>query len=309
MAEIGPGMLKFYKALSAESPPESAYWPLDEQRAGWNAVCAKFRAPTPAGIIESDTVLNGVPCRIFKPAEGGLRPGLLYFHGGGWVLGGPQTHGDMCAEMAAGADCVVVLVDYRLAPEHTHPAQLEDSLAVLSWLRENGATIGVDPARIMGGGDSAGGQMTAGLALWLRDRHLPQLTAMTMIYPVFGSDVNTASALRNAEAPCLTREEMIYFLGSFLGPEGGPNWKDPYAVPLLADLHDLPPAFITVAAHDPLYDDGVAFHQRMLEAGNRSALREEPVLTHSYMRARHHSVPAMDGFKAIVAAIRGFAGA
>ncbi|MBK8457674.1 MAG: alpha/beta hydrolase [Phyllobacteriaceae bacterium] len=299
-------MMKFYKALSAESPPESAHWPLDEQRAGWNAVCAKFRAPMPDGVAVEDRVLSGVPCQIFRPAGEGLKPGLIYFHGGGWVLGGPQTHGDMCAEMAAGAGCVVVLVDYRLAPENRHPAQLEDSLAVLKWLRDHGRDIGMDPDNIIGGGDSAGGQMSAGLAMWLRDHGEKQLSGMVAIYPVFGNDTNTASALRNAEAPCLTRDEMIYFIDAFLGPKGGSNWSDPYAAPLIGDLTGLPPAFITVAAHDPLYDDGVAFHAKMLAAGNRSELREEPALAHSYMRARNHSAPAKAGFKAIVEAIRRF---
>ncbi|MFZ1682415.1 MAG: alpha/beta hydrolase, partial [Rhizobiaceae bacterium] len=202
--------------------------------------------------------------------------------------------------------CTVVLVDYRLAPEHRHPAQLEDSLAVLRWLRAHGAEIGVDPAHIIAAGDSAGGQMSAGMALWLRDHREAQVDAMVAIYPVFGNDTDTASAIRNADAPCLTRDEMIYFIASFLGPKGGPNWSDPYAAPLLGDLSGLPPAFIAVAAHDPLYDDGIAFHDRMIAAGNRSQLRVEPALAHSYMRARHHSAPAMEGFLAIVAAIARF---
>lgn len=302
---LDPGMLKFYKALSAQSPPEAATWPLDVQRSAWNGVCRKFRAPLPDGVLVEDHVLNGVPCQIFRPQGEGLKPGLIYFHGGGWVLGGPDTHGDMCAEMALGADMVVVLVDYRLAPEHPHPAQLEDSLAVLAWLREHGATIGMDPQRISGGGDSAGGQMTAGLSLCLRDTSLMPLKAMFLIYPVLGTDMNTLSYIRNADAPCLTRDEMVYFLDAFMGGEGSANWKDPIAAPLLAqDLAGLPPTFITVAAHDPLHDDGVMFHERLLAAGVRSGLRREPALAHSYMRARHVSQPAMAGFQAIIAALK-----
>ena len=304
---VDPGMLKFYKALSAESPPEAASWPLDIQRFAWNGVCRKFRAPMPEGVTVEDRVLNGVPCQIFRPEGAEVKPGLMYFHGGGWVLGGPDTHGDMCAEMAKGANCVVVLVDYRLAPENPHPAQLEDSLAVLAWLRESGKEIGLDPANICGGGDSAGGQMTAGLSLYLRDNGLMPLKGMVLIYPVLGNDWNTQSYLRNADAPCLTREEMIYFLNAFMGPQGNPNWTDPLAAPLLADnLANLPPAFITVAAHDPLYDDGVNFHARLLAAGVRSKIRKEPALAHSYMRARQVSEPAMAGFQAIVEAVRRF---
>ncbi len=304
---LDPGMLKFYKALSAESPPEAATWPLDVQRSAWNGVCRKFRAPMPEGVAVENRELNGVPCQVFRPQGEGLKPGLIYFHGGGWVLGGPDTHGDMCAEMAKGADCVVVLVDYRLAPENPHPAQLEDSLAVLSWLRENGSEIGMDPANIIGGGDSAGGQMTAGLSLHLRDRGMTPLNGMVLIYPVLGNDWNTPSSLRNANAPCLTRDEMIYFLTAFMGPQGNPNWTDQTAAPLLADdLSNLPPAFITVAAHDPLYDDGVNFHARLLDAGVPSEIRKEPALAHSYMRARQVSKPAAAGFAAIVEAIKRF---
>lgn len=304
---LDPGMLRFYEALSAESPPEAATWPLETQRSAWNGVCRKFRAPLPEGVAVEDRVLNGVPCQIFRSQGEGLKPGLIYFHGGGWVLGGPDTHGDMCAEMAIGADVVTVLVDYRLAPEHPHPAQLEDSLAVLSWLREHGADIGMDGANIIGGGDSAGGQMTAGLSLYLRDQGLKPLSGMVLIYPVLGASVETPSYLRNAHAPCLTRDEMIYFLTAFMGPEGNPNWIDPLAAPLLGDdLSGLPPAFITVAAHDPLYDDGLNFHARLLAAGGKSELRKEPALAHSYMRARHVSAPAMAGFQAIIKAAKRF---
>lgn len=306
ISPIDPGMLKFYKALSAESPPEAANWPLDVQRSAWNGVCRKFRAPLPEGVTVEDRVLNGVPCQIFRPQGQGLKPCLIYFHGGGWVLGGPDTHGDMCAEMAAGSDCVVVLVDYRLAPEHRHPAQLQDSIAVLEALRA-GVIDDIDHTRIFGGGDSAGGQMTVGMSLYLRDHGLEPLKGMVLIYPVLGNDVNTASYLRNAHAPCLTRDEMIYFLDAFMGPEGNPNWSDPTAAPLLAeDFSNLPPAFITVAAHDPLYDDGVSFHMRLLAAGGKSDIREEPALAHSYMRARQVSEPAKAGFEAIVEAVKQF---
>ena len=303
---IDPGMLEFYKALSAQSPPEAATWRLDQQRAAWNAVCRKFRAPFPNGVTVEDQILNGVPCQIFRSEGKSLKPGLIYFHGGGWVLGGPDTHGDMCAEMAKGADCVVVLVDYRLAPENPHPAQLEDSIAVLQALR-SGVIDDIDHTRICGGGDSAGGQMTVGLSLYLRDNGLTPLRGMVLIYPVLGNNVNSASYMRNAEAPCLTREEMIYFLKAFLGPNGSANWTDPFAIPLLAnDFSNLPLAFISVAAHDPLYDDGVNFHEELLAAGGTSTIRKELELAHSYMRARHVSKPAMAGFQAIIEAIKGF---
>ncbi|MEJ1156987.1 alpha/beta hydrolase [Prosthecomicrobium sp. N25] len=306
---VAPGMLRFYEALSALSPPESTAWPLPEQRRGWEEVCRAFQAPRPPGIAVEDLVVPGpggaVPVRLYRPAAAGPLPGVLYGHGGGWVLGSLETHDDMCAELADAAGVVVAAVDYRLAPENRHPAQLDDMLAVLAWLRAEGARHGIDPGRILGAGDSAGGQLTAGAALVLRDRGLPAFVGQVLIYPVLGGDTDTPSYRRNAHAPCLTLEEMDYFLQAFLGPPGAPAWTDPTALPLLAaDLAGLPPAFITVAGHDPLHDDGVRFHERLGAAGVPSRLRREPELAHSYMRARHHSGPAMAGFRAIAEAVR-----
>jgi acetyl esterase len=302
---VDEGMLKFYKELSKHSPPESAHWPLPEQRRAWDDVCRMFRAPRPERLMVEDLDVDGTHVRVFRPPGEKPMPGVIYLHGGGWVVGSCETHDDMCAEMADQADVVVVMVDYRLAPEHPHPAQLEDSLKVVEWMRSFGRALGIDPSHIVGAGDSAGGQMTVGLAQALRDLGLPQLRGMVLIYPVLGADTETPSYRRNAQAPCLTRDEMIYYLESFLGPRGTVNWTDPYAVPNIApDLSGLPPAFISVAAHDPLCDDGIIFHRKMMTAGIPSTLRQEPVLTHSFMRARHVSGPAMAAFKAIVEATR-----
>lgn len=302
---IDPGMLSFYKALSAKTPAGSESWPLDSQRAAWNAVCAEFRAPRPAGVTASDITCNGVPCRLFVPPGDGPWPAVIYAHGGGWVLGGPETHDDMCAELAVAARCAVLLMDYRLAPEHRYPAQLEDSLKVWRWLQASGPQQGLDAGCIIAAGDSAGGQMSVALAMALRDLGLPQVAGMVLIYPVLGADMETASYIRNANAPCLTRDEMRFYLEAFLGPPGSPAWHDEKAVPNTArSLAGLPPAFITVAGHDPLHDDGTRFHARLVAEGVPSTLREEPLLAHSYMRARHHSAPAMAGFKAIAEATR-----
>jgi acetyl esterase len=150
--------------------------------------------------------------------------------------------------------------------------------------------------------------MSVALALTLRDLGLPQLKAMVLIYPGLGADFETPSYRRNATAPGLTRPEMMFYLTAFLGPEGSPNWTDEKALPLLAqNLEGLPPAFITVAGHDPLYDDGVMFHDRLLQAGQSSVLRKVLALAHSYMRARHHSPVVMAAFNAIVAALKQFA--
>lgn len=310
---IDADMMAFYEVLKAQSPPESVNWPLDVQRKAWDGFCAKFRSPRPSGMIVEDHQIaredgGHVPVRLYRPAGAALLPGVIYFHGGGWVLGSLETHDDICAELAHLSQTAIVAVDYRLAPEHRHPAQLEDNLAVLCWMRKEGMQHGLDPARIVAAGDSAGGQMSASLALYLRDHAMIQLKGMVLIYPVLGVDCDTQSYRENADAPCLTRSDMIYYLDAVLGPKSSPNWSDPYAMPLLAeDVSGLPPTFITAAAHDPLRDDATAFEQRLREAGVEVMLRPEPQLPHSYMRARHVSEPAMAGFKAIVEAIRSLA--
>ncbi|MDE2445313.1 MAG: alpha/beta hydrolase [Alphaproteobacteria bacterium] len=304
MAAIDPGMLAFYKELSAKTPPGSDQWPLDQQRSAWNDLCKMFRAPRPPNLDVFDLVADGVGVRLFVPQGGGAKPGILYFHGGGWVLGGPETHDDMCAEMAAGADCAVALVDYRLAPEHPHPSQLEDALKSWHWMRRQGHKYNIDIENVLAAGDSAGGQISVALALCLKRKNLPQLKGLALLYPVLGNDVDTASYIRNAHAPCLTRDEMMFYLTSFLGQKPNPNWQDELAAPNLAkDVSGFPPTFITVAAHDPLHDDGVNFAEKLRGAGIACELREEPELAHSYMRARNVSVPAKQGFDAIIEAL------
>jgi len=308
-ASLDAGMRHFYKKLSEATPPGAEAWPLDQQRAAWNALCQSFQAPLPNTVAVSDITCNGVPCRFYRPKDAKTAvPGVIYGHGGGWVLGGPATHNDMCAELSAATNTAVLLIDYRLAPENPFPAQLEDSLKVWRWAREQGPAHGIDANNLIAAGDSAGGQMSVALAMALQELSLPQLQGLVLIYPVLGADMTTPSYIRNANAPCLTRDEMGFYLRSFLGPEGSAAWHDPKAAPNLAgDVSYLPPTFITVAAHDPLRDDGVIFAEKLKLAGVPVGLREEPVLAHSYMRARHHSAPAMEGFKAIARALQSLA--
>jgi acetyl esterase len=309
MAPLDPGMRAFCAEISAATPPEAHDWPLDRQRAAWADVCRSFRSPRPPSVAVETIAIDGpggpLRLRIYRPPGEEAKPGLLYFHGGGWMLGSLETHDDMCAEMAEGADVVVVAVEYRLAPENPHPAQFEDNLAAYRFVRRDGPVHGIDPTRLLAGGDSAGGQMTAALAMHLRDQGLPQLMGQILIYPVLAADVDTPSYRRNATAQSLTRAEMIHYLEAFLGPPDSPAWTDKRALPLLeTDFSRLPPAFVTAAAHDPLHDDAVAYAERLRGAGVPATLRREPALGHSYMRARRVSRPAADGFAAIVMAIR-----
>jgi acetyl esterase len=291
------------QARTAE--PWSDDWPLSRQRKVWEDQCRRARARRPARLMVEDLEVEGIHVRIFRPPGEDPKPGMLHGHGGGWTMGSCETHDDLCAEIADEADVVSVLFDYRLAPEHPHPAQVEDAAVVLDWMRSSGRAIGIDPARIIATGDSAGGQVAAGLALSLARHGAMPLRGLVLINPGLGADFDTDSHRRNENAPGLSRAEMIGYLSALLGPADGPNWRDPLALPNLAgDVSGLPPTFITVAGHDPLHDDGVIFHRKLQAAGVASILQEEPALAHSYWRARHHSRAAMAGFRTIVDAVR-----
>lgn len=294
-------MRRFLEEQARNAEAWQADWPLTKQREAWEEACRKARARRPARLMVEDMDAAGLHLRIYRPPGEDPKPGVLYAHGGGWTMGSCDTHDDLCAELADEADVVVVCFDYRLAPEHPHPAQIEDAAKVLDWMKSSGRAIGIDPTHIVVAGDSAGGQVAAGLALSLK----PRLRGLVLINPALGSDTDTASYLAQANSPALSRAEMIDCLNALLGAEGSPNWRDPLALPNLAeDVTALPPTFITVAGHDPLHDDGVIFHAKLKAAGVPARLREEASLAHSYWRARHASKAAMAGFKAIVEAVR-----
>ena len=297
------------EAFLAEQAQLAEPWddslPLPEQRRLWEQQRKRARARRPARLMVEDLDVEGVHLRIFRPPGEDPKPAMLHAHGGGWVMGSCETHDDLAAEIADQADVVSVLFDYRVAPEHPHPAQVVDAATVLDWMRSSGRAIGIDPTRIIASGDSAGAQVAAGLALALKRQGSMPLRGLVLVNPALGADFETDSYRNNATAPALSRAEMIDYVRAFLGPEGGANWRDPLALPNLAeDVSGLPPAFITAAGHDPLHDDGVIFHRKLIAAGGKSVLREEAALAHSYWRARHHSRAAMAGFRAIVEAVR-----
>lgn len=280
-------------------------WPLTRQRQAWEAQCRMARARRPARLMVEDLEADGIHLRVYRPPGEDPKPGMLHAHGGGWTMGSCETHDDLCAEIADVADVVVVCFDYRLAPEHPHPAQIEDARKVLDWMRSAGRAIGIDPTHVIAGGDSAGGQIAAGLALALKREGAAPLRGLVLINPALGADTGTESYRRHARSPTLGREEMEACLEALLGPKGGASWSDPLAVPnIAADVSGLPPSFITVAGHDPLRDDGVIFAGKLKAAGVPVMLREEASLAHSYWRSRHHSSAAMAGMKAITNAVR-----
>jgi acetyl esterase len=223
----------------------------------------------PIATVENRTVpgpAGDIPVRVYTPEGSGPFPGLVYFHGGGFVLCSLDTHDGQCRSLAHAAGCVVVSVDYRLAPEHSYPAAPEDCYAVTQWVAKHGAELGIDVTRLAIGGDSAGGNLTAVVALMARDRGGPALRFQLMIYPVTDCAFDTASYRDNAEGYFLTRNMMRWFWDQYLADPR--QAAEAYASPLRArDLSGLPPGLCITAEYDPLRDEGEAYAERLRGAG------------------------------------------
>ncbi|HKW78586.1 MAG TPA: alpha/beta hydrolase [Candidatus Limnocylindria bacterium] len=232
-------------------------------------------ASTPAGEI---------PLRVYAPeiAAGRSVPGLVYFHGGGWVLSDLDGPDALCRTLASRVECVVVSVAYPLAPEHKFPAALEASHAATSWVAQNAAKLGVDADRIAVGGESAGGNLAATVALLARDRGGPRLAFQLLLVPVIDYAFDTRSYLENADGYGLTRAEMMWFWHHYLrAPVDGAN---PYASPLRAhDLGGVPPALVVTAEFDPLRDEGDAYAERLRRASVPVEHRRYAGVVHGFL--------------------------
>jgi acetyl esterase len=227
---------------------------------------------------------SDLPIRVYWPREakpGELFPVLLWLHGGGFVIGNLDTHDSVCRMLAEQADCMVVAVDYRLAPEFKFPAAVDDSHAVLCWLASHGSEIGVDAKRIAVGGDSAGGNLAAVLSILARDQGFPPIALQLLIYPCTAPEPETASHHKFAEGYVLSRNSIVWFYKHYLRSQRDAN--DFRFAPLQTDdLSRLPPAFVLVAGYDPLRDEGVEYSKRLIEAGNRVTLANYEGVVHGF---------------------------
>ena len=224
----------------------------------------------PVAAVENRVIpgpASDLPVRVYAPKGRGPFPILVFFHGGGWVLGSLDTHDPMCRALCAGAECVVVSVDYRLSPEHRFPAATDDALAATRWVVDHAALVGGDPTRTAVAGDSAGGNLATVTALRARDEGGPALRGQLLIYPVVGYHTPpTPSYIENAEGYGMTREAMVWFWEQYLAD--GAQATHPHAVPLVApDLRGLPPALVITAEYDVLRDEGERYVERLRAAG------------------------------------------
>ncbi len=224
--------------------------------------------PTPVGSVEDlvvDGSETGIAVRVYRPENPG-RGALAYFHGGGWVIGDLQSHDETCRILCARSGCTVVAVDYRLAPESRFPGALVDCYDATRWLAGQAAALGIDPTRIAVGGDSAGGNLAAAVALKARDEAGPGIACQLLIYPVTDAAFDTPSYEANADGYLLTRRAMQWFWDHYV-PEQAQR-TDAYAAPLrAASLAGLPPALVQTAEFDPLRDEGEAYAAALAAAG------------------------------------------
>jgi acetyl esterase len=247
-------------------PPAHTVSP-QEARAN-NRARPRARGPE-VGRVE-DRIIPGpestLPVRIYTPQGSGPFPVLVWFHGGGWVVGDLDTADATCRNLTVGANCLVVSVDYRLAPETKFPGPAEDCYAATRWVEQNAASISADPGRIAVGGDSAGGNLAAAVSLMARDRGVSLPIFQLLVYPVADRNFDTESYVDNAEGYQLTRDGMVWYWDHYLKDDT--DASNPYAAPLQAsDLSGLPPALVITAEYDPLRDEGEAYARRLEAAG------------------------------------------
>jgi len=229
------------------------------------ALMAALATPGPDLDEARNESADGVPVRVYRPTADRPLPAIVYFHGGGFVIGDLATHDATCRDLALRTGMVVVSVDYRLAPEHVFPAAADDASTATRWVHDHAGELGVDPARIAVAGDSAGGNLAAVATLDARERGGPPLAFQLLIYPCLDATMTQPSIDENAEGYLLQRDSMQWFYGHYAREA---DVKDQRLSPLhAADLAGLPPALVITAEFDPLRDEGEAYGERLRDGG------------------------------------------
>ncbi|WP_018914657.1 alpha/beta hydrolase [Thiomonas sp. FB-6] len=285
MLALDPELAALVAAARASGAPDLADVPPAACRGVYRQILAAADvAPAPCAVrdIAADSVVPAL--RLYRPHAVGTAPAcIVYFHGGGYVLGDLDGYDSVCRRLCVDSGAAVVSVDYRLAPEHPFPAAVDDAWAALRWVAAHASELGVDGGRLGVAGDSAGAVLAAVSAMLARDAGSPPLRAQALVYPpaAGGHDAGYASLRSHADGPTLSLRTMQYFSRHYFGPEGrAPDFR---GAPLLGDLSGLPPTLVQLAAHDPLRDEGEAFALALQRAGTPTVLVEYRGLAHGFV--------------------------
>ncbi|TRC84510.1 alpha/beta hydrolase [Mesorhizobium sp. WSM4310] len=288
----------FIERTNSYYPPDTIDYTITQQREIYDRMCREFFAGYPQGVtVETSAIATperDIPTRIYRSAPQPAAT-VLYIHGGGFILGGLESHDDVCAELCARTTYEIVSVDYRLAPEHLHPAAFDDAMSAFAWA----ASTRDRPILLCG--DSAGGNLCAAVGHATRG-HAKRPAGQLLIYPGLGGDRSKGSYITHAEAPMLTMRDLEFYKHIRTG--GQDRSGDATLAPLAdTDFAKLPPTVLITAQCDPLSSDGEAYRDRIIAAGGRATWFEEPGLVHGYLRARHTVGRARESFTRIVEAV------
>jgi len=284
---LDPDAVAVYKAFQEAGRP--AYETLTPPEAREYYMQARLLAnPEPPELLSAESLAipaphGRIPARIYTPKKlrkaDGLAPGLVFFHGGGWVIGNLETHDVVCRKLAHEGEMIVMSVDYRLAPEHRFPAAVEDAVTATKWVAANAKGLGIDASRLVVGGDSAGGNLAAVVSLHARENG-PKLAGQLLVYPATDFSRKHPSHSEPETSILLTHTVVTWFMNNYLGDADINDWR---ASPARArTLADLPPAYVLTAGADPLRDEGDEYAARLKEAGVAVTYRHFPGQFHGF---------------------------
>lgn len=300
-AYLDAEVLAFIDRMNGFYPPDSLNLPMAENRRIYDHMSEVFREAPPENVTAQTLSLEGperpLPIRVYQREEPDNRAAILYFHGGGFVLGGLESHDDICAEICARTGFRTMAVDYRLSPEYTHPAAFEDACIAFEWLS------GTEGKRIVLMGESAGGNLAACLAHHARSLPSPPI-GQVLVYPSLCGPGKGGSHVMHADAPLLAEADLDVYLR--LRTNDNPDCSDPRLIPYAdPDFSGLPPTIVFTAECDPLSSDGDLYCARIRDAGGQAEWIEEKGLVHGYFRGRTQSSRARDSFERVMKTIRG----
>lgn len=262
---LHPQAQAFVDHLAQEQPPG---WPElgpTDARIAFDGLGETFGSGPELPFVQDKVIADDVPVRIYRPSDASVLPVVLFFHGGGWVLGGVDSHDGLCRNLAKLSGAAVVSVGYGLSPENAFPGPLEQCYRATQYVSENAGEFGVDATALSVAGDSAGGNLAAAVTIRARDENGPAIAKQVLFYPVIATDFDTSSYRAFAEGHGLTRESMIWFWQNYL--DGRDDWNIPLADLRNHELSGLPSALVLTAEYDVLRDEGEAYADRLESAG------------------------------------------